>query len=146
MLLEAGLQQTALAVLFVAPAVMEKIREDRLHWAGGEGSSGLTASQGQSSANGAGHGGLMHARPASSPLAPEAEVGEPAELEMQIRGALRSDDSCHISVIHQKERDGAREATKKEKQQLLHLSAETIRIRPQRNTLLSIKNDRRRNK
>ncbi|KAK2843571.1 hypothetical protein Q7C36_011786 [Tachysurus vachellii] len=44
MLLEGGLQHAASAALFVAPAVIEEIREDRLQQAG------LTASQGEVSA------------------------------------------------------------------------------------------------
>lgn len=45
MLLEGGLQHAASALLFVAPAVIEEIREDRLQQAG------LTASQGQTCTN-----------------------------------------------------------------------------------------------
>lgn len=45
MLLEGGLQHAASAVLFVAPAVIEEIREDRLQQAS------LTASQGQTCTN-----------------------------------------------------------------------------------------------
>lgn len=45
MLLEEGLQHAASAVLFVAPTVIEEIREDRLQQAG------LTASQGQTCTN-----------------------------------------------------------------------------------------------
>ncbi|KAG7328464.1 hypothetical protein KOW79_008408 [Hemibagrus wyckioides] len=100
MLLEGGLQHAASAVLFVAPAVIEEIREDRLQQAG------LTASQGQTCTNaqasGAAHfascysrslfyGRQQLSRPAWNPSCPgQVTAGE----KIAVLSDERLDETC----------------------------------------------------